>query len=64
MSKCFRCKFWVFSQTLSSMPDKEWHCKDGFTPSPDCIEMAEYNRRVTREFYKNHPEYLQLCLNF
>lgn len=65
MSKCIKCKFWVYSETLSSMPDKEWHCRDGFSPrDPDCQQEAERNLRMRREYYRKHPEELQMKLRF
>lgn len=62
--KCKGCKCWVYSETLGSPDVPEWHCCHGFTPSSDCQEMARYNEECTREYYRKHPDRLQLRLNF
>ena len=64
MSKCKKCKFWIFSVTLGSPNIPIWHCSHGFVPYPDCIIEAEYAEYCKKLFYKRHPEYLQLKLNF
>jgi hypothetical protein len=47
------------------MPEKEWHCRDGFSPhDPDCQQEAERNLRIRREYYRKHPEELQMTLRF
>ena len=62
--KCQQCKRWMFSTTIGSPDVPEWHCRYGFTPSSDCQEMARYNDECKRKYYKQHPEELQLKLNF
>lgn len=62
--QCQRCKHWELSKTLGSPDVPEWHCRQGFTPSEDCQDMAEYNDRCKREYYRKHPEHQQLQLNF
>jgi len=62
--KCKRCKCWVYTETLGSPDVPEWHCRHGFTPSSDCQEMARYNEECTREYYRKHPDELQMIFNF
>ena len=62
--RCQQCKQWIFSETIGSPDTPEWHCRHGFTPTPDCQEMADYNDECKRKYYREHPEELQLQLNF
>lgn len=62
--KCQKCRFWILSETLGSPDTPVWHCKDGFRPSSDCQDMAEYNRESERQYYREFPEALQLKINF
>lgn len=62
--RCKQCKQWIFSRTLGSPDTTEWHCRHGFTPTPDCQKMADYNDECKRKYYREHPEELQLQLNF
>jgi hypothetical protein len=63
-SKCKQCKRWIFSTTIGSPDTPEWHCRHGFTPSDDCQKMADYNDDCQRQYYRKHPEELQLELDF
>ena len=63
-SRCRECKHWMFSTTIGSPNVPEWHCRYGFSPSKDCQNMAEYNMECQCEYYRKHPEELQLELNF
>lgn len=63
-SKCKRCKCWILSTTIGSPDVPEWHCRQGFTPSNDCQQIAEYNEDCKRQYYREHPKELQLELNF
>jgi hypothetical protein len=54
----------MLSTTLGSPDIPEWHCRYGFTPSGDCQDMAEYNAKCQRDYYRRHPEELQLQLHF
>ena len=62
--KCQLCKCWMYSVTLGSPDVPVWHCRYGFTPSHGCQDMAEYNLEGARKMYREHPEWLQLKLNF
>ena len=62
--RCRECKHFELSTTLGSPDTPEWHCRHGFTPSADCQDMAEYNQECQRDYYRRHPEELQLQLNF
>ncbi len=62
--KCQQCKHWELSRTIGSPDVPEWHCRHGFTPTKDCKVMAEYNTECIRKYYRQHPEELQLKLNF
>lgn len=61
---CRECKHWIFSTTLGSPDAPEWHCRHGFKPSNDCQDLAEYNVKCKRDYYRHHPEELQLELKF
>ena len=50
--KCLTCPYWEFTKTIGSPDEPEWHCRDGFSPSPDCQEGAAYNDKCMEE----HPE--------
>lgn len=50
--KCLTCPYWEFTKTIGSPEEPEWHCRDGFSPSPDCQEGAAYNDKCMEE----HPE--------
>ena len=63
-SKCKQCKCWEFTKTIGSPDVPEWHCRYGFTPSAGCQDMAEYNAKCKRDYYRRHPEELQLELKF
>ena len=62
--QCRECKHWELSSTIGSPDVTIWHCRHGFTPSEDCQEMAGYNEECKRKYYLEHPEELQLKLNF
>lgn len=62
--KCRECKSWEFTKTLRSPDVPEWHCRYGFSPSKSCQDMAAYNREHARNYYREHPEELQLKLKF
>ena len=62
--QCQQCDTFMYSETLGSPDADVWHCRYGFSPSKDCQEMAEYNRRCTHELYREFPEMQQLTLNF
>ena len=62
--KCRECKHWIFSTTIGSLKVPEWHCRHGFTPSSDCQDEAEYSVKCQRDYYRRHPEALQLELKF
>lgn len=62
--KCKTCKLWVFTTTLGSPDVPVWHCRSGFTPSEECQEQAEYNRKCIRDYYARHPNERQLKLKF
>ena len=62
--KCERCKYWIYSTTLGSKDVEMWHCRFGFSPSRDCQWLGDYNVKCKREYYKKHPEDLQLKLPF
>ena len=62
--RCRECEHFELSKTLGSPDVPEWHCRFGFTPSDDCQDMAEYNMKQRREYYRRHPEELQLELKF
>ena len=62
--RCRECKHWEFSTTLGSPDVPEWHCRHGFKPSADCQDEAEYNEKCQRDYYRRHPEELQLELKF
>lgn len=64
MEKCKSCKFWIFSKTLGSGDVPIWHCRDGFSPSKDCIDIAKYNAKIRKLYYKKHPDMLQLTFHF
>lgn len=64
MKKCVRCRYFEFTETLGSKDVKVWHCRDGFTPSNDCKDMAAYNDECTKAYYKKYPNELQLKLRF
>lgn len=64
MSRCKKCKHWEFTTTIGSIHKPIWHCRFGFSPSEDCQDMAEYDIQCIRNYYREHPEYLQLQLNF
>lgn len=63
-NRCKQCKQWIFSRTLGSPDTPEWHCRHGFKPTADCQEMADHNDELIRKHYREHPEELQLQLNF
>lgn len=64
-AKCQKCKYHIYSKTLGSPDCEEWHCRQGFKPTDsDCQTAADRNDAIKREYYKNHPEELQLKLNF
>ena len=54
----------MYSTTLGSKDVEVWHCRFGFSPSRDCQWLGDYNVKCTREYYKKHPEDLQLKLPF
>lgn len=58
------CKEWVFTKTLGSPDTPVWHCRQGFEPSKDCQQMAEYNNDIRRKYYREHPEALQFKIHF
>lgn len=62
--RCRECKHFELSTTFGSPDIPEWHCRHGFTPSEDCQDMAEYNAKCQRDYYRRHPEELQLELKF
>lgn len=62
--RCRECKCWEFTKTIGSPDVPEWHCRYGFTPSAGCQDMAEYNAKCRRDYYRRHPEELQLQLQF
>lgn len=62
--KCKECPHWEYTKTIGSPDVPEWHCRFGFSPSDSCQEMAEYNIKCKREWYKKHPEELQLKIRF
>jgi len=64
MSRCLKCKHWELTRTVGSPNQAVWHCRFGFSPSDDCQDMAEYDLKCIRDYYREHPEYLQLKLNF
>lgn len=64
MGRCYNCRYWVFTETLRSQDKPEWHCRDGFSPSKDCKDMAAYNDECTKAYYKKYPNELQLKLRF
>jgi hypothetical protein len=64
-AKCQKCEYHIYSKTLGSPDCEEWHCRQGFNPTDrDCQAEADRNDAIKREYYKNHPEELQLKLNF
>lgn len=63
--KCQKCKYHRYSKTLGSPDSEVWHCRDGFKPTDsDCQGSAEYNDNAKREYYRKHPEELQLQFKF
>ena len=62
--KCRECKQWIFSTTIGSPDTPEWHCRHGFMPSEDCQDMAADNDKCRQEYYRKHPEELQLTFDF
>lgn len=61
---CNYCKFWKFSRTLGSLDVPVWHCRFGFSPSEDCLASAYYNVKCINDYFKKHPNELQLSFNF
>lgn len=62
--KCKDCPFWEYTKTLGSPDVPEWHCRDGFSPSEDCRDLAEDNRLKTIEYYRKYPHERQLEIRF
>lgn len=54
-NKCQDCRCWVHTTTLGSPIEPEWHCRHGFTPSKDCLDMAAYNDECMRNDPKQRP---------
>ena len=54
-NKCQDCRYWEYTITLGSLNEPEWHCRDGFTPSKDCVNMAAYNDECMRKDPKQRP---------
>lgn len=61
---CKGCKYFEFSETIGSPNEKVWHCRDGFTPSKDCKDMAAYNDKCRKAYYREYPNELQLKIRF
>lgn len=64
MKMCTGCKYFEFSETIGSPHEKVWHCRDGFTPSKDCKDMAAYNDKCRKAYYRKYPNELQLKIRF
>lgn len=62
--QCQQCSTFEYSRTLGSPDADVWHCRYGFSPSKSCHDLAEYNKRISRKYYREHPEELQMRLNF
>lgn len=62
--RCQHCKQWEYTKTIGSPDTPVWHCRHGFTPSGECQDEAAYNDKLRQEYYRKHPEELQLQFDF